>query len=177
MYDDPIAFLLTWSTYGAWLPGDARGWVEYRRGFHLPDPILELESAARMTENACRLSSKERVIVEQQVAETCTHKGWFLHGVNCRSNHVHAVVTSSAAPRIIRGQLKAWCSRRLNEFQRELGIPAGKQRTHWWADRGSIRWIFDEASLAAAIEYVLDQQDNPRRFMTDQPRHPRSDPR
>ena len=42
----PIAFFLTWSTYGTWLPGDARGWVEYQHGFQLPDPILELECAA-----------------------------------------------------------------------------------------------------------------------------------
>ena len=27
--DDPIAFMFTWSTYGTWLPGDERGWVEY----------------------------------------------------------------------------------------------------------------------------------------------------
>jgi hypothetical protein len=36
----PIAFFLTWSTYGTWLPGDDRGWVEYCHGFQLPDPIL-----------------------------------------------------------------------------------------------------------------------------------------
>src|SRR5437868_1076725 len=44
--DTPIAFLFTWTTYGTWLPGDARGWVEYQQGFQLPDPILELECAA-----------------------------------------------------------------------------------------------------------------------------------
>jgi hypothetical protein len=28
--DDPIGYFLTWVTYGTWLPGDARGWVEYQ---------------------------------------------------------------------------------------------------------------------------------------------------
>jgi hypothetical protein len=23
---DPIAYFLTWTTYGTWLPGDERGW-------------------------------------------------------------------------------------------------------------------------------------------------------
>ena len=55
--DDPIAFFLTWVTYGTWLPGDARGWVDYRRGWQPSDPVLELEAAARMTEDACRLSA------------------------------------------------------------------------------------------------------------------------
>ncbi len=26
---DPIAFFITWPTYGTWLPGDERGWVVY----------------------------------------------------------------------------------------------------------------------------------------------------
>jgi hypothetical protein len=102
--------MLTWSTYGVWLPGDARGWVEYRHGFQLPDPILELESAARMTEDACRLDIHQRDEVHQQVGETCAHKRWPLHAVNCRTNHVHVVLSSTAPPKTIREQLKAWCS-------------------------------------------------------------------
>jgi REP element-mobilizing transposase RayT len=162
--DDPIAFLLTWSTYGTWLPGDIRGWVEYRGGFQLPDAILDLESAARMTEDACRLALHQRERVNQQVAETCQYKGWILHAVNCRTNHVHVVLTSTTHPKTIREQLKAWCTRRLNEQQAESGIPEHERRSKWWAERGSIRWIFQESDLFAAIEYVVNQQDNPPRF-------------
>jgi REP element-mobilizing transposase RayT len=162
--DEPIAFLFTWSTYGTWLPGDARGWVEYQHGFRLPDPILELECAARMTEDACRLAPYQRDRVHQQVAETCKHKCWLLHAVNCRTNHVHVVLSATALPKIIREQLKAWCTRRLNEQQAELGIPNQERRTHWWSERGSTRWIFNESDLAAAIDYVLNQQDNSARF-------------
>ena len=28
---DPLAYFLTWSTYGTWLPGDERGWIEHER--------------------------------------------------------------------------------------------------------------------------------------------------
>src|SRR4051812_4834123 len=63
--DAPIALFLTWTTYGTWLPGDARGWVEYRRGFQLPDSILELECAARMSEDACRLAPHQRERVHE----------------------------------------------------------------------------------------------------------------
>ncbi len=56
MTDDPVGFFLTWVTYGTWLPGDPRGWVEYHNGWQMPDLILELESAALMTEDACRLN-------------------------------------------------------------------------------------------------------------------------
>src|SRR5438876_10556481 len=109
MMDDPIGFFLTWVTYGTWLPGDPRGWVEYRHGWQLPDPARELESAAKMTEDACRLSQEQRDAVEAQIAETCGHRGWHLHAVNCRSNHAHVVVSAgNARPKKIRADLKAW---------------------------------------------------------------------
>src|SRR5262245_27663630 len=92
--EDPIGFFLTWATYGTWLPGDSRGWVKYKHGWQLPDPILELEAAARMSEDACRLGVPEREAVEAQIAETCRHRGWHLHAVNCRTNHVHVVVSA-----------------------------------------------------------------------------------
>jgi len=160
--EDPIAFFFTWSTYGTWLPGDARGWVEYRKGFRLPDPIRELEAAASMSEDACWLTPEQRNEVNLQVAETCQHKGWTLYAVNCRSNHTHAVISASATPKTMRGQLKAWCSRRLNDYQRLH--PPPDLRTIWWADRGSIRWIYDDDGLEAATLYVRDGQDDPRRF-------------
>ena len=84
--DDPVGFFFTWVTYGTWLPGDPRGWVEYHRGWRLPDPIRELEAAAMMTEDACRLDRELRTAVEQQFEETCDHRKWQLHAVNCRSN-------------------------------------------------------------------------------------------
>lgn len=164
MRDDPLAFMFTWSTYGTWLPGDARGWVEYRRGFQLPDPILEIECRANMTEDACRLNPQQRERVHVQVAETCQHKQWVLHAVNCRTNHIHVVLSSIAAPTTIREQLKAWCTRRLKEQQLAAGVSRRDGRTKWWTERGSIRWIFREDDLAAAISYVRDQQDSPRRF-------------
>ena len=150
---DPIAFFLTISTYGTWLPGDERGWVEYQRGWKLPSPPLELESQAKMTEGACILNPQQRLIVETQLLETCNHRGWVLYAKNCRSNHVHIVVgADNVAPKKLRGDLKAWCTRRL----KETSDPC---RENWWAERGSIRWVFSEEELARVIEYVNDAQD------------------
>jgi len=117
-----------------------------------------------MTEDACRLALAQRELIHKQVAETCEHKRWILHAVNCRSIHVHVVLSSSAAPKTIREQLKASCTRRLNEQQVDSGIPEQKRRRNWWTERGSIRWILRESDLAAAIDYVLNQQNNPQRF-------------
>ena len=53
MHGDPVGYFLTWVTYGTWLPGDSRGWVKYRAGWQLPDPIRECEAKVLMGENAC----------------------------------------------------------------------------------------------------------------------------
>ncbi len=148
-----MVYFLTWVTYGTWLPGDARGWVEYRRGWQLPDPTREREARARMTEDVCILTPLQRQAVEAQIAETCAHRGWTLHAVNCRSNHVHVVVTADVAnPKKIRVDLKAWATRILKE-------KFDSSRENWWAERGSIRYLNSDDDLEAAILYVRDGQD------------------
>ncbi len=37
---EPLAFLLTWTTYGTWLRGDRRGWVEEKKGHQQPNEEL-----------------------------------------------------------------------------------------------------------------------------------------
>ncbi|TWU66687.1 transposase [Crateriforma conspicua] len=151
--NDPIAFFITIANYGTWLPGDERGWVEYQRGWKLPCRPLELEALARMSEEACILNSGQRELVESQIAETCEHREWILHAQNCRSNHLHAVIGAfETAPKKVRQDLKAWCTRRL---KRETN----SGRENWWAERGSIRWVFTEEELERVIEYVNDAQD------------------
>jgi REP element-mobilizing transposase RayT len=120
-----------------------------------------------MTEDACLLDPEKRDIVERQVAETRSFRGWKLHAVNCRSNHVHVVVTANVDPKIVRNQLKAWCTRRLKELEAKRGHNNPRAdmppiRENWWAERGSQRFLNDEESLEAAILYVRDGQDKPR---------------
>jgi REP element-mobilizing transposase RayT len=151
--DDPIGYFLTWVTYGTWLPGDARGWVEYRHGWQLPDPVREMESKARMAEDSCRLNAQQRDAVERQIEETCRRRNWPLHAVQCRSNHVHVVLSAGDVyPKKVRADLKAWATRCLKEC-------FDADRENWWAERGSIRYLYDERSLEAAIVYVTDGQD------------------
>jgi REP element-mobilizing transposase RayT len=166
---EPLAYFLTWPTYGTWLPGDERGWVRYRRGMRLPDPIVEREARARMTEDACRLDHEQRRLVEATITEHCRIRGWTLYAVNCRSNHVHAVVAAAVHPKEIREQFKAWCTRRLKDLARvrqRAGFPhaavSESIRGKWWAERGSGIYLNDEPGLEAVIHYVQEAQDLPR---------------
>jgi hypothetical protein len=65
------------------------------------------------------------------------------------------------------GQFKAWCSRRLDEYEAglqrsddpslALGANANAQR-RWWTHGGWKKWINDEDYLLNAIQYVLELQ-------------------
>jgi hypothetical protein len=159
---NPLAYFLTWSTYGTWLPGDERGWVEYRRGWQLPDPVRKRQAAARMTEGACLQDPEQRRLVEQTIADDCRIRGWQLHVVNCRTNHLHVVVTAPVDPQAVQVQFKAWSTRRLKDLEaRRRGLRTDDPaiREQWWAERGSRRWINDDETLEAAIHYVRDGQD------------------
>jgi hypothetical protein len=83
------------------------------------------------------------------------------------------VVTADRDVDEVRNQLKAWCTRRLNELEKarcnvgrdygSVSSPTRREgdsriREKWWAERGSGRYIGDEDSLEAAILYVMEGQ-------------------
>ncbi len=160
MEDDPIAFFITWTCYGTWMPGDDRGWTKWHRGDHVPQPLLADWCRGRMSESAIILCAEQRKIVESVVREHCEKRRWVLHVVNCRTNHCHVVVS---APNYdgeqVRDQLKSWGKRRLKDRERQLGVPEESLREHWWTRKGSVKYLFDDDSLAAAIKYALEAQD------------------
>lgn len=150
--NDPIAFFLTWVTYGTWLPGDARGWVEYQHGWKLPNPPLEADCESRMRNDAVRLTREQRRAVEDQIKDTCQYRGWVLHADNCRTNHIHAVVSAiDTPPKKIRADLKSYSTRCLKSLD--------SSRESWWAERGSIRWVRTDDELETVITYVADAQE------------------
>jgi hypothetical protein len=96
-----------------------------------------------LTEGACRLDLEERQLVERTIADHCRVRVWTLYPVNCRSNHVHAVVfAQSRHPDDIREQFKAWCTQRLKEMEQQRHCTNAADpdtcatiRHHLWAER------------------------------------------
>ena len=150
---DPIAYFLTWTTYGTWLPGDERGW--WRRGDgirHDPDRLIKESAKSDLRERPVLLSRSDRTIVRATIERHCEIREWFLHAADARSNHVHVVVTATGYPPVIvRDQLKAWCTRKLKAGH--------KRRQRFWTEGASCRWINQEEDLESAIQYVNGAQD------------------
>lgn len=154
----PLAYFITWTTYGSWLPGDRRGWVKKgESGIQAQDSKRKAVAQGRMRGKPVTLSASQRRIVEEMIHRHCDLRNWTLHALNVRSNHVHMVVSAERSPETVMEQIKAWCSRRLNESDALQGDPANRRK--WWTEHGSTKWINDERYLENAIRYVLEGQD------------------
>ena len=149
--DEPIAYFITWTSYGTWLQGDERGW--WKKGeWQQSNELFHEMAESEMKETALMLSTSDRETVENTVAKHCDIRGWQLHTVNARSNHVHVVVTSPRYdPKTVRDQFKAWCTRDLK--------PSHPGRERFWTKGGSCRSINHQDDLESAILYVDEAQD------------------
>jgi len=223
MNETPLAYFLTWTCYGTWLPGDDRGWTKWHKEIMIPQPRLADWCRGQMAETPIFLDQAQREIVEATIGEHCAIRGWHLHAVNCRSNHCHCVVTApDYNGEQVRDQLKSWCTRKLKEAERRKppgGVAytpdglrrsasgpdglrdtgpdglrrsasgpdglrdagpdglrdagpdglrdagpdglrrAAKVRKHWWTAKGSVRHLYDDESLAAAVTYTMEAQE------------------
>lgn len=156
----PLAYFITFTTYGAWLHGRAPGSVDREHNhpgtpFLPPDADLEREMHSAMRQQPYVLDEVRRQVVLRTIKEVAVYRQWKLWAVHVRSNHVHVVITATCKPEKIMADLKAWCSRGLREACNEL---SDRDR---WTQHGSTRYLNDENSFNAAVAYVIDGQGDP----------------
>ena len=151
--DEPLAYFITWTTYGTWLPGDDRGWNRIGGADILdPNPLFQEMARNSMKETAFVLGQDDRDEIENTIIRHCQIRQWKLHAVNVRSNHVHVVVTApNYSPETVRDQFKGWGTRRLKSKYVD--------RERFWTQRGSCRWLNQESELESTVMYVTDAQD------------------
>ncbi|MBI3821969.1 MAG: hypothetical protein HY289_04730 [Planctomycetes bacterium] len=160
MHNDefPLAYFITWTTYGSWLPGDPRGWC--KRGSHVVEaPDLTLNERARsiMVEEPVVLDQSQRELVDAVIVKHCAIRKWVLHARSVRTNHIHVVVSAGQVGTEVRAQLKAWCSRRLSE-QAGLHGRSKNGLRRWFSGRGDVEWIDTDEHLENAIRYTNEMQ-------------------
>ncbi len=152
---DPIAFFLTWTTYGSWLPGDARGWSDKHGAVRAPSPRLASLAASQLSGKVFTLTPRQQQLVVDTVRRHCSLRHWTLHAIACRPQHVHVVVAACGQdPVAISRELKGWTARALGG-----GVPS---QSRVWTRGCSRRWVYDERGLDAVVTYVLECQDRSR---------------
>ena len=170
MYDPAHRhWLLTWTTYGTWLPGDDRGFVctvrentnekwlrrnipgmNYGRSM----PGLKNASQSRLKCPPILLNSTQAGALLPQFQETADIRDWRILAVAIMRTHFHllAGVINDVAPDRILKDFKSYGSRALST---RWGKPASGT---WWTESGSKRKKASYQSLVNAVRYVANQE-------------------
>lgn len=151
----PLAYLLTFRTFGTWLHGDEResigrdGRNHYGNPRIKPKPELESVMKGEMKQPPFILTKPMRRVVELAIREICLRRGYGLSAVNVRTNQAHAVVSAQMKPERIADALKANATKMLRE---ELLISPD---TKVWSRGRSRRYLWKPRHVSGAIDYVL----------------------
>jgi len=160
----PLAYFITVTTYGSWLPGDARGWNVRRPRRRQGEPLPghdRLHAANRrvMRVDEVVLTRQMRETVERAVRATCEDAGWTLIALAIRSNHIHALVASGVSAGQTLSRIKGSATRAL----RCAGQIAPARKV--WTRQGSTRYLWTERAVVRAKHYVEAMQDDVRAVM------------
>ena len=152
--DTPLAFFISFRTYGTWLHGDKRGATDrfhnqYGSPFIEPNEKWRRYNKQQLKTKPLILHSEHRQAIEVAIRDKCRIRKWSLLAFNIRTNHVHTVVTASRKPSLVLNAFKANATREL----RERGL--WQHGFSPWADKGSKRKLWNERSVVCAIDYVL----------------------
>jgi REP element-mobilizing transposase RayT len=156
--DFPLAFLITFRCYGTWLHGDERGSINRFRNQYkthrLPSDAKWIETnQQRLKGEIVTLNAEQRNAVEKAIREVCEIRVWNLQAINVRTNHVHTVVAiGTKKPEIALNGFKANATREMRQSN------CWQNEKSPWADKGSKRYLWNEKSVAQAIDYVINGQ-------------------
>lgn len=153
----PLAYLLTFTSYGSHLHGAEGGSVDRdhnqvgSRGVD-PNPAWVSVSRAVMTDGCYGFNANRRGIVLKAIQRVCAHRQWELLAAHVRTTHVHAVVIAPVQPDTVLHDFKAYAARALNETE-------GSCRR--WTRHGSTRFLWTREDVEAAVDYVIRRQGEP----------------
>ena len=155
--DTALAYFISFRTYATWLHGDRRGSIDrfhnrYREPYIPPNDKWRRYNEQRLRVKPLTLKAGHRTSTEAAIRETCKIRNWLLLAINVRTNHIHTVVSANRKAGLVLNAFKANATRRL----RQDGL--WPHSFSPWADKGSKRRLWNEQSVARAIDYVLNGQ-------------------
>ena len=154
----PLAYFITFRTYGTWLHGDERGSVDrhgrnrFAQSLISLDPVFSVEMDRNMSSEPFLLDHTCRDVVDTAIRTVCLIRKYNLFALSVRTNHAHVVVSASAAPKAVMNALKANATREL----REAKLVDSDRKI--WSSGGSARYLWKQSQLDGAVEYTVKGQ-------------------
>lgn len=146
-----MGYMATWNTYGRWLPGDERGYVN-NTGQTLKgnNGLLQI-SEERQKYPTVILKNKEKKIAEQIILAEAEKIGHKIIALAVCTNHVHLLAKphQQSIENII-GRYKSLTTRAFWEYGRKGKI---------WARGFDKQFCYSIKELTARIDYVQKHND------------------
>lgn len=135
--------MVTMTTYGTWLRGDARGWVEDGRTYPA-NPDLEAADQNRMKHSPFLFQPEQLNSIGQAIGESLQSRlNQRILALTVQCWHVHFIVSDSDKP--IADVVK--CAKEAVRYHLRPGRPI-------WTDSYDKRFCFDRQTLWNRIQYV-----------------------
>ena len=161
-----VGYLLTWTTYGTWMRGDARGYVgetlqpdgsvlprvnEPGKNYSADDSLTLTTDLARLKNRPVLLGQSEATVVAEALVELSRRRAYMIRSAAVMSDHVH--VAMDAEPEEARWAIRRFKSITAVRLSQRFGSPSGR----WWTREGSKRIKESRSAYEAAIRYVANQ--------------------
>ena len=153
MHNKPLAYFITFTTYGTWLHGDSRKSVIRQDGMAKiiePNLYLYKQTLGKLKNPPVYLNVAQRSIVLETIINHCLIKQWKLLAAHVRTNHVHFLVRTEEKVELVMKGIKSWTTRSLQKA--EYNIPKV------WTTGGSKKYVFTNEKLMEKIHYVIHEQ-------------------
>ena len=97
--DTPLAFFISFCTYGTWLHGDKRGSTDrihnqYGSPFIDPNEKWRRHNEQQLKTKPLILNAEHRQAIGFAIRDTCRIRKWSRLAFNVRTNHVHTGATA-----------------------------------------------------------------------------------
>ncbi len=154
-------FLITWTTHGSWLPGDARGFRTRRHKSNIPPPRRYaanqnsyspqdwrqlLEYSKRVGKGEVNLDATQQEFVRRRIPEIAAHCACSVQAMHVGNSHVHVLARpNDGDPSKLVQRLKGVTSRELSVYGLEGQV---------WSRGYHARRVRDD-ELAQAMTYIL----------------------
>jgi len=156
----PLAYHITFGTYGTRLHGSDRPTVD-RSQNKFGEPIIGKDTEWETMERSLLkfppriLTNEQRIFVESTIPSICIRGGWEHVTTAAAKDHVHNIIRASVEGQDVRKWLKRWISQAMSQQWPLLPDQV------WWAECGSVKWIWVDDYYDRAVDYVNDQRTTP----------------
>ncbi len=138
-----LATMVTMTTYGTWLRGDRRGWVD--EGVTYPaDPILEANDRQRMKHDVFLFVANDLVRIGEALGRALIDRlQQRILALTVQTWHVHFVIgaTETEMGEVVK------CAKDSARYLLQPGRPI-------WSDGHDKRFCFDQRAVCARVAYV-----------------------